>query len=178
MVGLAGATALAAVAGLAHAQDGGPFRDDPRFRERLALSAEDRAAFTEARIAALRAGLKLSPEQEKLWPPVEDAIRGLARQRQETRLARRERFLAMRDQGLRDVPGQLRFMADSQAASAEALRRLADATSPLYGSLNDGQKRRLGMLARFLHLGAGPGRRAMRERALNATPSAPIGPGR
>ena len=41
------------------------------------FSPEDREAFTDARIAALRARLKLTPDQEKLWPAVEDAIRGL-----------------------------------------------------------------------------------------------------
>ena len=41
------------------------------------MSPEDMSAFVDARIAALRAGLKLSTEQERLWPPVEEAIRGL-----------------------------------------------------------------------------------------------------
>ncbi|WP_457091565.1 hypothetical protein [Microvirga sp. P5_D2] len=39
------------------------------------LSPEDLSAFVDAHIAALRAGLKLTAEQEKLWPPVEDAMR-------------------------------------------------------------------------------------------------------
>ena len=42
---------------------------------------EDRAAFTDARIAAVKAGLKLTPDQEKLWPPVEAAVRDFAKLR-------------------------------------------------------------------------------------------------
>ena len=59
------------------------------------FSPEDREAFTDARIAALRAGLKLTPDQKKLWPAVEDVIRGLDRQRRE-------------QMGERDVRRQLR----------------------------------------------------------------------
>ena len=47
------------------------------------FSPEDREPFADARIAALRAGLKLTPDQEKLWPAVEDAIRGLDTQQRE-----------------------------------------------------------------------------------------------
>ena len=35
------------------------------------MNPEDRAAFADARIAAVHAGLKLTADQEKLWPPVE-----------------------------------------------------------------------------------------------------------
>src|SRR5208337_3359056 len=43
--------------------------------ERPKLSPEDFAALTDARVAALKAGLKLTPDQEKSWPAVEAAIR-------------------------------------------------------------------------------------------------------
>ena len=45
------------------------------------MSPEDRAAFADARIAAVKAGLKLTPDQEKLWPPVEAAVRDFAKMR-------------------------------------------------------------------------------------------------
>ncbi|MDB5558177.1 MAG: hypothetical protein JWQ36_1111 [Enterovirga sp.] len=164
VVGLSGLGALAAAG--ASAQDGagrGPFERGPGWHRGTPVSPEDRAAFTDARIAALHAGLKLNADQEKLWPPVEAAIRGLAKQRQEARQARRERFAAMRQEGAApDVPGTLRFMAERQAASADALRKLADAAQPLYGSLDEGQKRRFSMLAGGMGrggLGHGPHRR-------------------
>src|SRR5690242_18111981 len=73
----AGAIALTfAGAGLALAQQS-PGREGRGFRP----SAEDVAAFTDARIAGLKAGLKLTAEQEKNWPAVETAIRDLAKER-------------------------------------------------------------------------------------------------
>src|SRR4026208_1766316 len=75
---LAGATALAIAGGAyAYAQQsstvgaGGEFQRVRHSR----LSAEDISAFGDARIAALHAGLKLTAEQEKLWPPGEAAPR-------------------------------------------------------------------------------------------------------
>ena len=53
----------------------------PWFREHMRLSTEDRSALTDARIAAVHAGLRLTPDQEKLWPPVEAAVRDFAKMR-------------------------------------------------------------------------------------------------
>ncbi len=150
-IGLSGIGAL--VAAGAYAQDrgfaGSPFEQGHGWRR--AASPEDRAAFADARIAALHAGLKLNAEQEKLWPPVETAIRGLMQQRREAQAARRERFASMRQEGSdQDVPASLRFMADRQTASAEALRKLADASQPLYAALDESQKRRLAILSHGL----------------------------
>ena len=46
---------------------------------RQKLSKEDRAAFLNAKIAAVHAGLGLNADQEKLWPPVESAVRDIWR---------------------------------------------------------------------------------------------------
>ena len=146
---LAAAAAGALLAAGAHAQNA----DRPRgggmgagsgggMPERF--SPEDLAAFTDARVAALRAGLKLTPDQEKLWPPVEDALRGFVTLRREQVRAWRE----SRGQNRDDIPGLLRGMADRQAARADALRKLADAATPLYASMDEGQKRRALVLAR------------------------------
>ena len=83
---LAGTTALAiAGATLAYAQQGPAERD---FAPRWRPSAQDIAAFGDARIAALHAGLQLTAEQEKNWPAVESALRDLAKQRSERFAAR------------------------------------------------------------------------------------------
>jgi zinc resistance-associated protein len=75
--------------------------------------------------------------------------------------------MAMRDQTERDVPGMLRFMADRQAASAESLRKLADASAPLYASLDDGQKRRMMRLGRgFMRMGEGRGMGGMHRHGM------------
>ena len=108
-----------------------------------ALSPEDRAAFADARIAALHAGLKLNPDQEKMWPPVETAMRDMVKLRQQRREA-----IRARPKFFDDAPGALRMMADAASARGEALRKLADASQPLYASLDPDQKRRAMILAR------------------------------
>ena len=81
------ATAALAIAGssLVYAQqrfDGSGSRDGgPRFEQRHRPSAEDLAAFTDARIAALKAGLELTPDQTKNWPAFEQALRDLGQLR-------------------------------------------------------------------------------------------------
>jgi zinc resistance-associated protein len=52
-------------------------------------NTEDMRAFGEARLAALKAGLTLTPEQEKNWPAFEQAARDMAKQRAERMSAMR-----------------------------------------------------------------------------------------
>lgn len=130
---VAGAAVLAIAAGsaaLAQQQPGAPARP-------AAWTAADVDAFSDARIAGLKAGLKLNADQEKNWPPLEASIRDMAKQR------------TMRMSQLRaaaataDPVAVLRTRADAMVESAASLRKLADASEPLYKSLDDAQKRRL-----------------------------------
>jgi zinc resistance-associated protein len=149
---LAGTAALV-VAGssLVYAQQrfGGPDRAPPdRAQSSPAQpwqpSPEDRAAFIEARIAALHAGLQLSPEQDRNWPAFETAIRDLVK-------SRRERLDAWRNQPpAADPTERLKRRADALSSAGAALQRLAEAQGPLYASLDEGQKRRFAMLAQRL----------------------------
>jgi zinc resistance-associated protein len=145
-------------AGQQGAAQQGPERGGMRWRP----NAEDAAAFTDAHIAALKAGLKLTPEQEKNWPAVEAAIRDLAKDRADRMKARMERMAALRETrrgGDNTQPGaaqpgpdaiaRLRAGADAMTARAANLKKLADAAEPLYKSLDDGQKHRFGMLLRM-----------------------------
>jgi len=137
---IAGATLLM-IAGstLASAQQSSPAERS----HRALLTADDIAAFADARIAALKAALKLTPAQEKNWPAVEQAVRDISKDR----IAERE---ARRVAGQRtDVTERLRNRADALTTRAAALRRLADAENPLYQSLDEAQKRRFGMALRF-----------------------------
>jgi len=52
-----------------------------RFAEHMRPSVGDVRAFADARIAALKAGLQLTPEQEKNWAPFEQALRDLVKLR-------------------------------------------------------------------------------------------------
>ncbi|MBV9559549.1 MAG: Spy/CpxP family protein refolding chaperone [Bradyrhizobium sp.] len=117
--------------------------------QHVRMSPEDRAAMIDARIAAVHAGLKLTADQEKLWPPVEAAVRDFAKLRIDRANARMKADDAPQDQQQPDDPiARLRDRADGMAASATALKKIADAADPLYKSLDDGQKRRLAMLTR------------------------------
>jgi hypothetical protein len=53
--------------------------------EHYRLSPEDRAAFVDARIAALKAGLELTSDQAKNWPTFEQALRDMAQLRAQLR---------------------------------------------------------------------------------------------
>jgi zinc resistance-associated protein len=138
---LIASTAMLMIAGspLASAQQSSPAERSHRAQ----LTADDIAAFTDARIAALKAALKLTPAQEKNWPAVEQAVRDISKER----IAQRE---ARRAAGQRiDATERLRDRADALTNQAAALRRLADAEKPLYQSLDEAQKRRFGMAMRF-----------------------------
>ena len=120
------------------------------------MNPEDRAAFADARIAAVKAGLRLTPDQEKLWPSVESAVRDFAKLRIDRANARMNSWRDdprrddSRDQQKSDDPvARLRDRAETMAATAAAMKRIADAADPLYRTLDDGQKRRLMMLTRM-----------------------------
>jgi len=112
----------------------------------MRMSPEDRAAFTDARIAAVHAGLELNADQEKLWPPVEAAVRDFAKMRIDRANARMTAPGDDDQQNPDDPVTRLREHADNMATSAAALKKIADAADPLYKTLDDGQKRRLALL--------------------------------
>jgi LTXXQ motif family protein len=142
---LAGVAALAIAGSTAvYAQ----YQHRPWFHAQMRMSPEDRAALTDARIAAVHAGLKLTPDQEKLWPPVEAAVRDFAKMRIDLANARMNaKPDDSRDaQKPEDPVSRLRERADTMATTATALKKIADAADPLYKTLDDGQKRRLAIL--------------------------------
>jgi hypothetical protein len=113
------------------------------------MSLEDRTAFADAKIAAVKAGLKLTPDQDRLWPPVEAAVRDLVKLRLDRANARMQaRQDADRDAKPVDPVARLRDRADTMAATAAAMKKVAEAADPLYKTLDDGQKRRLAVLTR------------------------------
>src|SRR5689334_7921920 len=100
-------------------------------------SAEDVTALTDARIAGLKAGLKLTAEQEKNWPAVETAIRDLAKQRADRIKEREVRGEARREarrsgdnarQAGPDAIARLRQGADAMTVRAAGLKKVADAS--------------------------------------------------
>jgi hypothetical protein len=117
----------------------------------IRMNPEDRAAFVDARIAAVHAGLKLTADQEKLWPPVEAAVRDFAKLRIDRANARMNAGPgdANKDADKPEDPvARLRQRAEDMGATSVALKKIADAADPLYKTLDEGQKRRLAVLTR------------------------------
>lgn len=143
-------TATLAIAGssIAYAQQrfGGPGDENDggrRFEQNYRPSIDDIKAFTEARIAALKAGLQLSPEQEKNWAPFEQALRDLAK-------LHLQRVQGNREQQPTDPFARLQLRAETMSQFGAALKHIADTGEPLYQSLTDAQKHRFTILARIL----------------------------
>ncbi len=121
--------------------------DSAQREEHSRFTPEDRAAFFDARIAALKAGLELNAEQQKNWPPLESAMRDLAKQRAERFAAWRERRDDNQGQDMEVSPiDRLARTSERLSARAADLQKLAGAAKPLYDSLDDGQKRRFAVL--------------------------------
>ena len=132
-------------------------------------TVEDMRAFGDARLAALKAGLALTAEQEKNWPAFEQAAKELAKLRADRMTAMRARITAQREarrnrdqkkgggdqtqpqtqQTTPDPIERLRQRGTAMAETGAALKKLADATDPLYKSLDDKQKRRFAVLGRI-----------------------------
>lgn len=142
LAGLAALTLVGSTAVYAHQR---PWHHHHHVR----MSPEDRAALADARIAAVKTGLKLTPDQEKLWPPVEAAVRDFAKLRADRANARMQaRQNSDAGQARPDPMTRLRDRADRMAETAAALKKIADAADPLYKTLDEGQKRRLAVLTR------------------------------
>ena len=120
------------------------------------VSAEDQKTLTDLRIDLVKAALQLTPAQEKLWPPVESAIRARAEDRkariakiQETvgRRADESRAEVLRN---RDPIAFLQRRSEALAQRSADLDKLAEAWQPLYKTLSPEQRQRMGGLALFV----------------------------
>jgi hypothetical protein len=116
------------------------------------VSAADFSAMTDARVNIVKAALQLTPEQEKLWPPVEEAIRARAKNRQARLAAMATRVAEIQEKGVLDAlrnRDPIAFMerrADALAQRSADFKKLAEAWKPLYQSLSADQKKRMAFL--------------------------------
>jgi LTXXQ motif family protein len=127
----------------------------PEDFRRSQFSMQDMRAFADARLAALKAGLALTPDQEKNWPAFEQA----ARDYQKLRLDRLSTGIEARRSGsprtADDPVARMEQRADALSETGAALKKLVDATGPLYNSLDNSQKRRFAILSRLGRDGEG-----------------------
>ena len=161
------AVAAAVLAGTAFTYEAGAAPDPakgPAAAERMA-----EAGFVlDAKLAGMKAALKLTPEQEKLWPAFEAAVRDGAKSRMEAMRSMREEMRA----DPRPSPiAMMTEMSENLGKASESLKKVADTAKPLYDSLDDGQKSHFGPLMRMLREGPGhPG-------GWGGGPGGPGGPG-
>jgi hypothetical protein len=165
---LLGAAALAATSAAALAQGGQTGASDRQGPRREPMSRAEMESLVDARIAAIQAGLKLTAEQQRHWPAVEQAIRAASAERitriEERREARARSAQpdASRPSERPDFMARLQRRSDWVSARAERMKTLTEAVKPLWASLDDRQKRLLPVLMRPA-AGLGERRLAWRE---------------
>lgn len=137
--------------------------------ERPELSASQSIDRADARIAILKADLRLTADQAKNWSGFETALHDVATKRAKTLADERDAqsgrsvsgsaaappaasedadIAARRERDARANPQKdeittLQREADALAVQSAALKQIADAAKPLYKSLDDRQRRRL-----------------------------------
>jgi hypothetical protein len=134
-IALMGALVFAAPA--ARAQTAPPAGAPPEPPAIELYSAADAQAVLDARILALKTVMTLAPEQQKLWPPVEAAIREVAKLSAQRR---EERAKAPPPADFVDI---LDRVADAEAVRARDLKTVTAALKPLVANLTPEQQRRI-----------------------------------
>jgi len=126
----------------------------PATQERL--SAADQNTLTDMRVDLVKAALQLTPEQEKLWPRVESAIRANAEDRKARVAKVRETVGKRADQNSaevlknRDPIAFLQRRSEALAQRSADLDKLAEAWEPLYKTLSPEQRQHMAALAIFV----------------------------
>ena len=172
--------ALAVCAFASSAQAASNESSGPMRMERMQDWAVDHQALLDARLAGLKAGLKLTNDQEKLWPPFEAAVRDAAKLRMEQMKSMIERMQKMRDM-MEGSPGpavspvdRLATLGQRLSERGAAITKVAEAAKPLYASLDDSQKRLFVILSREMFM-MGRGHRGMEMMRSGMTGERPIG---
>lgn len=122
-----------------------------------AMSPETRARLDEGKLAMAKTALKLSPEQEKLWAPLEAEVRTAFKMRDARRAEwekKRADFDKARTEGKEparpDMAERIDKMSQLMSERAERMKAFATAFKPFYASLSEEQKDVLRPLARQL----------------------------
>lgn len=132
------------------------------------MSAEQVERLQDGKIAGARTALKLTPDQEKLWAPVEAEIRAQFKARAEMRAERDGKREARRAERAKDgaaAPAEQRprpNMAEriarvsaSLSTRADRMKAFSAAFGPFYAALDEEQKAVLGPVMRDLRVMGG-----------------------
>jgi hypothetical protein len=154
-IALAAIAAVPATVAIAKTADNGGWRS---------LTPETRSRLEDGRLAMVKTALQLTPDQEKLWAPVEAQVRDAFKARE----ARIEEWKKKRDErkaesekgeadGKRpDLAARFEKMSKRVGERADRLKAFSTAFSPFYASLSDEQKDVLRPLMHQLSPGFGP----------------------
>jgi hypothetical protein len=141
---LAAAAVLASAGTYALAQAPAPTtppaagQEQARPAPRRGMSQDEYNRLVDARVASIKAGLKLSGDQERLWGPVESAIRASASER----YTNMQQFRENRDQRRNlDFMQRLEQRNSMVNQGAQRSATLTTALRPLWDSLSEDQKR-------------------------------------
>jgi zinc resistance-associated protein len=128
-----------AVALLAVAAPAG-FAQDRARAERAEMTTNQISDRVDARIALLKADLRLTPDQDNNWANLAAVLHDIGMKSAERRMSLRDE--PGKGERSPDLADDMRRMADFHSERADELRKLADATQPFFSLLDDPQKRR------------------------------------
>lgn len=148
---------------LAQQADGDQPKTEQQVETRRGPSPETIARLQDGRIAMAKAALKLSPDQEKLWAPVEEKLRAGFEERRKAREARQAKREAKRGDKHEKLALPERIEQRSQKLIERAAKmteraakekEFAEVLKPFYATLSDEQKEVAShVLGRFSHDG-------------------------
>ncbi len=126
------------------------------------MSPETRSRLEDGRLAMVKTALQLTPDQEKLWAPVETQVRDAFKAREarmEDWKKKRDEWRAEREKGgdhkRADLAARFEKISQRMSERAERMKAFSTAFSPFYASLNDEQKEVLRPLMHELSPGFG-----------------------
>ena len=126
------------------------------------LSSETRSRLEDGRLAMVKVALRLTPDQEKLWAPLEQQVRDTFKAREEKRAERIEKRKERkakqadkREHKHRDLAARYEKISQRLSNRAERMKAFSAAFTPFYASLSDEQKAALRPLMRNLTRGVG-----------------------
>jgi hypothetical protein len=117
--------------------DGPSAERQEQWRQGREQRLQQQAQILDARLVGFKASLALTSDQEKNWAPFEEALRSAARPREPWRRPDGDQA---RNEGRPSPVDMMRRFSQRMGERSIELSALADATTPLYASLDDKQK--------------------------------------